>query len=172
MLLRNGNSSCFLALETSEPGTGQLKTATEQWHEAWCHAKHLGNLRMLQQLCVCVRVCVCVCVCVLTRACTQSCPTLCDPMDAPLSKEFSSQEYWSRMPFPMPGDLPNPGVEPVSFSSSALAGGFFNYSTTWVASNSCLHLPKVLGKVMNLFGKMVLSVTVQKDPNILALFTF
>ena len=85
--------------------------------------------------CVCVSVCLC--------ACTQSCPTLCDPMDAPLSKEFSRQEYWSRMPFPMPRDLPNPGVEPVvSFSSSALAGRFFNHSTTWEASNSCYIFPK------------------------------
>ena len=33
---------------------------------------------------------------------------------APLSMEFSSQEYWSELPFPSPGDLPNPGVEPGS----------------------------------------------------------
>ena len=46
----------------------------------------------------------------------QSCPTLCNPMDyqAPLSMEFSRQEYWSGLPFPSPGDLPNPGMEPVS----------------------------------------------------------
>ena len=36
--------------------------------------------------------------------------------------EFSRQEYWSRLPFPSPGDLPNPGTKPIS---SALAGGFF-----------------------------------------------
>ena len=30
---------------------------------------------------------------------------------APLSMEFSRQEYWSRLPFPSPGDLPNPGIE-------------------------------------------------------------
>ena len=33
---------------------------------------------------------------------------------APLSMEFSSQEYWSGLPFPPPGDLPNPGIEPES----------------------------------------------------------
>ena len=44
---------------------------------------------------------------------------------APLSMEFSRQEYWSRLPFPTPGDLPDPGIEPVSLVSSALAGGFF-----------------------------------------------
>ena len=41
---------------------------------------------------------------------------------APLSVEFSRQEYWSGLPFPFPGDLPNPEVEP---ASPALAGGFF-----------------------------------------------
>ena len=49
----------------------------------------------------------------------QSCLTLCDPMEsvayqAPLSMEFSRQEYWSGLPFPSPGDLPNPGIEPGS----------------------------------------------------------
>ena len=33
---------------------------------------------------------------------------------APLSMEFSRQEYWSGLPFPPPGDLPNPGIKPVS----------------------------------------------------------
>ena len=41
---------------------------------------------------------------------------------APLSMEFSRQEYWSELPFPSPGDLPNPGIE---LGSPALAGGFF-----------------------------------------------
>ena len=44
----------------------------------------------------------------------QSCPTLCDPMDYTKSMEFSRQEYWSVLPFPSPGDLPNPGIEPRS----------------------------------------------------------
>ena len=48
----------------------------------------------------------------------QLCPTLCDPMDeslqAPQSVGFSRQEYWSGLPFPSPGDLPNPGIEPRS----------------------------------------------------------
>ena len=39
-----------------------------------------------------------------------------------LSMEFSRQEYWSGLPFPTQGDLPNPGIEP---TSPALAGGFF-----------------------------------------------
>ena len=44
--------------------------------------------------------------------------TLCDPMDfspqSPLSMEFPRQEYWSRLPFPTPGDLSDPEVEPTS----------------------------------------------------------
>ena len=40
----------------------------------------------------------------------------------PLSMEFHRQEYWSSLPFPPPGDLPNPGIEPIC---PALAGGFF-----------------------------------------------
>ena len=39
---------------------------------------------------------------------------------APPSMGFSRQEYWSGLPFPSPGDLPNPGIEPVSLVSPAL----------------------------------------------------
>ena len=41
---------------------------------------------------------------------------------APLSMGFSRQEYWSELPFPPPGDVPDPGIEPLY---PALAGGFF-----------------------------------------------
>ena len=44
---------------------------------------------------------------------------------APLSMEFSRQEYWSGLPFPPRGDLPDPGIEAVLPVSPALAGGFF-----------------------------------------------
>ena len=44
---------------------------------------------------------------------------------APLSMEFSRQEYWSGLPLPAPGDLPGPGIKPVSLVSPALRGGFF-----------------------------------------------
>ena len=47
---------------------------------------------------------------------TQLCPTLCNPMDCSLpgflSMEFSRQEYLSELPFPSPGDLPDPGIKP------------------------------------------------------------
>ena len=44
---------------------------------------------------------------------------------APLSMEFSRQEYWSGLPFPSPGDLPNPGIEPKSLVSPALVDDLF-----------------------------------------------
>ena len=44
---------------------------------------------------------------------------------APLSMEFSKQEYWSRLPFITPGDLPNPGIILMPLVSSALASVFF-----------------------------------------------
>jgi len=57
------------------------------------------------------------------------------PMDAafqaPLSMGFSRLEYWSGLPCPPPGDLPNPGMEPPSLVSPALVGGFFTTRATW-----------------------------------------
>ena len=52
---------------------------------------------------------------------------------APLSVEFSRQEYWSGLPCPLPQDLPNPVIKPKSFMSPTLAGGLFTTSTTWEA---------------------------------------
>ena len=58
---------------------------------------------------------------------------------APLSMGFSKQEYWSGLPCPPPGDLPNPGTEPESLMSPALAGGFFTTNATWEAPISLLN---------------------------------
>ena len=64
----------------------------------------------------------------------QSCLTLCDPRtaahQAPQSLGFSRQEHWSGLPYPSPGDLPNPGTEPTLLTSPALAGKFFSTSAT------------------------------------------
>ena len=46
------------------------------------------------------------------------------------------QEYWSGLPCPPPGDLPDPGIEFASLISPALAGGFFTTSATWEAHQS------------------------------------
>ena len=53
----------------------------------------------------------------------QSCPTLCDLLDysqAPTSTEFFRQDYWSGLPFPSPGDLPNLGIKPTTLVSPAI----------------------------------------------------
>ena len=50
-----------------------------------------------------------------------------------LSMGFSRQEYWNGLPFPSAGDLPNTGIKPTSFESSALAGRFFTTRATWEA---------------------------------------
>ena len=52
---------------------------------------------------------------------------------ASLSMRFSRQEYWSGLPCPPPGDLPDPGIEPTSLMSPVLKGGFFTSSATWEA---------------------------------------
>ena len=61
-------------------------------------------------------VCVCVCVCVcylLSHVWLFVTPWTITRQD-PLSMGFSRQEYWSRLPFPSPGDLPDPGIKPGS----------------------------------------------------------
>ena len=55
---------------------------------------------------------------------------------APLSIEFPRQEYWSGLPFPTPGDFPNPGNELVSSLSPALAGRFFTPASPGKPSNT------------------------------------
>ena len=50
---------------------------------------------------------------------------------APLPMGSSRQEYWSRLPYPPPGNLPDPGIESESLMSPALAGRFFTTSATW-----------------------------------------
>ena len=55
---------------------------------------------------------------------------------APMSMDFSRQEYWSGLPFSTPRDLPDPGVEPASLMSPALKGRFFTNEATWEAQLS------------------------------------
>ena len=60
---------------------------------------------------------------------------------APLSMGFSRHEYWSGLPFPPPGDLPDPGIRLSSLMNPALAGRFFTTSAVWETHHKCLHLP-------------------------------
>ena len=50
---------------------------------------------------------------------------------APLSMGFSRQEYWGGLPFPTPGYLLDPGIEPMFLESPTLTGGFLHNSATW-----------------------------------------
>ena len=54
--------------------------------------------------------------------------------------EFSMQESWSGLPFPTPGDPPDPGIESMSLVSPALAGRFFITSATWDGTG-IMHIP-------------------------------
>ena len=89
---------------------------------------------------------------------------LCGPVDcthqALLSMGFSRQEYWNGLPFPCPGDLPDPRIEPESLMSPALAGGSFTtnppglgdfqkrtYTHPWEAAGSAgSHFPPSRGR--------------------------
>ena len=61
---------------------------------------------------------------------------------APLCRGFSRQEYWSGLPCPPPGGLPDPGVEPTPLTSPALAGKFFTTSATWEAPDKFMDINK------------------------------
>ena len=56
---------------------------------------------------------------------------------APLSMGFSRQEYWNGLPFPLPGDLPNPEIEPLS---PAMADGFFTNEPPGKPQPECVPL--------------------------------
>ena len=78
-------------------------------------------------VCVCVHACMCTCTHgsaqLLNRVQLFAIPwtVVCK---APLPLEFSRQEYWNGLPFPTPGDLPDPAIKPLSLVSPALADGF------------------------------------------------
>ena len=99
----------------------------------------------------CVCVCVCACTHVLCSVMSDSATPQAVASWVPLSMKFSRQEYWSEQPFPIPGDLSNPGNERVSLLSLALAGKFF---TTALA----VLRPKTLGQdLLLLFSHKVVS---------------
>ena len=107
------------------------------YHSLWnCRTASTGAIPPLQGFIACVlshfsRVCL------FATLWTVAC-------QAPLSM-VSRQKYWSGLPCPSPGNLPNPGIKPTSLLSPALASRFFTTSTTWdspslsprVCSNLC-----------------------------------
>ena len=74
---------------------------------------------------------MCVCACSVP----QLCPALCDLMDcarkASLAMEFPRQEYWSGLPFPAPGNLPNPGIKPKLPASTCIGRQILYHCATW-----------------------------------------
>ena len=70
--------------------------------------------------------CVCVCVCAQSVCHVQlSVIPWTVAHQPPWSMRFSRQEYWNGLPFPTPGDLSHPGIEPMSVASPELSGRFF-----------------------------------------------
>ena len=89
------------------------------------------------------------CACMLRHfSCVWLCTTLwTTACQAPLSKGFPRQDYWSGLPCPPPGNHSDPGIKPVSVMTPALAGRFFTTSATWetlIHLRGQLYLPSVL----------------------------
>ena len=119
---------CFMGLQGWDKGWGE-PTFVQGWPHSGLMICHLDCLlKSLRELCKYYR---CLtqfnhdlwgwCSAILhfkSVLVAELCLTLCDPIDlghqAPLSMEFSRQEYWRGLPFPSPGDLPNPGIKPRS----------------------------------------------------------
>ena len=128
--------------------------------ESWCQ---IMKIAWLCSICLLTGVCVCVCVCVrkwevrffsfwhynIFPCCAKSlcrvwlfAPLWTVVHPAPLSMRCSKSEYWSGLPCPPLEDRPNPGIEPASLRSLALAGAFFTTSATW-------EVPIILSKASN-----------------------
>ena len=99
------------------------------------------------------RVCVCVCVCAHARA--QSCSTHCDPMDCCLPGSsvhgFSRQEYWSGLPFPSPGDLPDPGIKATSLYIFCTGRQVLYHCATWEAPLNSIDSTNTISAVWKYF---------------------
>ena len=93
------------------------------------NAVYLCNVSNLQSIFIFMRLCACIemhaCSPLVIQCVRLSVTPRAVARQAPLSMNFLRQEYWSGLPCPPAGNLPNPGIEPVSPASPALAGRFF-----------------------------------------------
>ena len=83
---------------------------------------------------------------------------------APLSMEFSRQEYWSAFPFPTPVNLPDPGIKLTFLAPTALASGFLT-TVTWEAPiglTVCYNLNSVHPNKTRLTSKLILLTSIAK----------
>ena len=111
------------------PPDGDMRNPSDVIHsEFWSY--------MSLEFPVCVCVCVCVCVYAVSRVQFFVIP-LNVACQSPLSREFSRQEYWSGLPFPSPGNFPDPGVGIRGRTQvSCIAGRYFAIGATREALNS------------------------------------
>ena len=90
---------------------------------------------------------ICVCVHMHAHTCSAVSQLFATPWtvahQAPLSMEYSRQEYPDRLPFPSPGDLPDPGIKVMSLASAALTGGLSNLQPP--SPDRLFHLQNILG---------------------------
>ena len=75
---------------------------------------------------------------------------------APLSMEFFRQEYWSGLPFPTPGDLPDPGIKLASLVSPALVSGFFTTAPPGKTWNTIQSQKRVYHQLTTTSAELVL----------------
>ena len=101
---------------TSGEGGGPKAPKGQCW---WGGVLHVCPWAGPDFQCVCVCVCVCMCVCCRFSHVRLFATPWTAAGQVPLSMEFSRQEYWSGLPFPSPGDLPHPGMEPRSPAQQA-----------------------------------------------------
>ena len=94
------------------------------WPRDWAHVSCIGRKNLYHW----VTMCACCCFSPVRLFVTPWTAKLLCPWNSP-GKNMG--EYW--LPCPSPRDLPNPGIEPASLTSPALAGVFFTTSTTWEA---------------------------------------
>ena len=94
--------------------------------------------------------CSCLSACQVTTVVSDS---LTVDNQAPLSMEFSRQDFWNGLPFPPLGDLPNSRIKPVSLKSPGLAGRFFNTNATWEVQRFIYHHKKKGREVQSFSGK-------------------
>ena len=115
------------------------------YYKQCCHEQPIHILACFSIVCVfqqskfLIKMLLCcarLCCAKLFQSCLTLPPLWTIAHQAPLSLGFSRQEYWSGLPSPSPGDLPNPGIEPASLMSPALEGGLFATSTTWEDHNT------------------------------------
>ena len=93
---------------------------------------------MYTHLHICIYMYVCMLSCFI---CVQLFVTLWTVAhQTPLLMRFSRQEYRSGLPCPLPGDLPDPEIKPMSLMPPALAGRFFTTSATWEALYRCTNI--------------------------------